>query len=196
MKQYLILLLASSLAFWGFSQDKGTVDSSWKQTPRYTPTRINNLVHTKLDVRFDYEKTSLIGKAWITLTPHFNPTAALTLDAKGMEIKQVSLVQADKSLKTLEYGYDKKQLSIKLPRTYKKGETYTVYIDYVSKPNEYEKEIGSDPMLGVKGLYFINPKGEEKTNRSRSGHREKQNPTLSGFQQLIRRNKRQPRSST
>ena len=162
MKYYLILMLLTNLSFMGFSQEKGSVDSSWKQTPRYTPTRINNLVHTKLDVRFDYEKTSLLGKAWITLTPHFNPTAALTLDAKGMDIIQVSLVQANKSMKNLEYAYDKKQLSIKLPRPYNKGEAYTVYIQYVSKPNEYEKEEGSDPMLGVKGLYFINPKGEEK----------------------------------
>lgn len=162
MKKYLILLLVINLSFMGFSQEKGPVDSSWKQTPRYTPTRINNLVHTKLDVRFDYEKTSLLGKAWITLTPHFNPTAALTLDAKGMDILQVSMVQPDKSMKTLEYSYDRKQLSIQLPRTYKKGENYTVYINYVSKPNEYEKETGADPMLGVKGLYFINPKGEEK----------------------------------
>ena len=162
MKKYLILLLVINLSFMGFSQEKGPVDSSWKETPRYTPTRINNLVHTKLDVRFDYEKTSLLGKAWITLTPHFNPTAALTLDAKGMDILQVSMVQPDKSMKTLEYSYDRKQLSIKLPRTYKKGENYTVYINYVSKPNEYQKETGADPMLGVKGLYFINPKGEEK----------------------------------
>ena len=162
MKKYLILLLVINLSFMGFSQEKGPVDSSWKQTPRYTPTRINNLVHTKLDVRFDYEKTSLLGKAWITLTPHFNPTAALTLDAKGMDILQVSMVQPDKSIKSLEYSYDRKQLSIKLPRTYKKGENYTVYINYVSKPNEYQKETGTDPMLGVKGLYFINPKGEEK----------------------------------
>lgn len=162
MKQYLILLLASTLSFVGFSQEKGPVDSSWKKTPRYTPTRINNLVHTKLDVQFDYEKTSLLGKAWITLTPHLNPTADLTLDAKGMDIIQVSMVQPDKSMKTLEYGYDRKQLSIKLPRAYKKGETYTVYINYVSKPNEYEKEARADPMLGVKGLYFINPRGEEK----------------------------------
>lgn len=162
MKKYLILLLVINLSFMGFSQDKGPVDSSWKQTPRYTPTRINNLVHTKLDVRFDYEKTSLLGKAWITLTPHFNPTTALTLDAKGMDILQVSMVQPDKSMKTLEYSYDRKQLTIKLPRTYNKGENYTVYINYVSKPNEYQKETGADPMLGVKGLYFINPKGEEK----------------------------------
>lgn len=162
MKQYLILLLACSFPFWGQAQEKGLSDSSWKKTPRLTPTRINNLVHTKLDVKFDYEKTLVLGKAWITLTPHFNATDSLRLDAKGMDIKQVSFVQKDKPMKNLQYGYDKKQLTINLPRAYRKGELYTIYIDYTAKPNEYEKETGPDPMLGIKGLYFINPKGEDK----------------------------------
>lgn len=162
MKQYLILLLACSFPFWGQAQEKGLSDSSWKKTPRLTPTRINNLVHTKLDVKFDYEKTLVLGKAWITLTPHFNATDSLRLDAKGMDIKQVSFVQKDKPMKNLQYGYDKKQLTINLPRAYRKGELYTIYIVYTAKPNEYEKETGPDPMLGIKGLYFINPKGEDK----------------------------------
>lgn len=162
MKKNLILFFSVLFCLLGNSQEKEPLDSSWKKTPRFTPTRINNLVHTKLDVKFDYEKTWLWGKAWITLTPHFNATDSLRLDAKGMEIKQVSLIQKDKPLKDLQYGYDRKQLTITLPRAYKKGELYTIYIDYVSKPNEYEKETGADPMLGVKGLYFINPKGEDK----------------------------------
>ncbi len=49
---------------------------------------INDLVHTKLDVRFDYSKSYLYGKAWITLKPHFYPTDSLSLDAKGMDIKR------------------------------------------------------------------------------------------------------------
>ncbi|HEY0040388.1 MAG TPA: hypothetical protein VGB71_06975, partial [Flavisolibacter sp.] len=50
---------------------------------RATPERINNLVHTKLDAKFDYSKQQLMGKAWITLRPHFYPTDSLLLDAKG-----------------------------------------------------------------------------------------------------------------
>lgn len=49
-------------------QEKTITDTSWKKDARLTPTRINNLVHTKLDVRFNYETSQLYGKAWINLT--------------------------------------------------------------------------------------------------------------------------------
>ncbi len=162
MKKTFLILCAVLIALISSAQQEAATDSSWKKIPRYTPKRINNLVHTKLDVKLDYEHAWLTGKAWITLTPHFYPTDSLTLDAKGMEIHRVALVNKDKTFKDLIYRYDKQQLHLKLPKQYKKGEQYTVYINYTSKPNEYEKEIGNDPMLGVKGLYFINPKGDNK----------------------------------
>ena len=162
MKKTFLILVAFASIFSSFAQNKIEADSSWKNNPRYTPKRINNLVHTKLDVKLDYEHSWLTGKAWITLTPHLYPTDSLTLDAKGMDILQVALVNKDKTQSPLVYQYNKKQLQIKLPKQYKKGEQYSIYINYVSKPNEYEKEIGGDPMLGVKGLYFINPTGENK----------------------------------
>ena len=31
----------------------------------------------------------MYGKEWITVHPHFYPTDSLTLDAKGMNIKEV-----------------------------------------------------------------------------------------------------------
>jgi aminopeptidase N len=49
----------------------------------------------------------------------------------------------------------------KLDKTYKGGENYTIYIDYISKPNEVKVK-GSAAINDAKGLYFINPKGEEK----------------------------------
>ncbi len=157
-------LLFSCLVVWGqlFAQPMAKQDSSWKKTPRYTPERINNLVHTKLDVKFNYANSSLSGKAWITLTPHFYPTDSLTLDAKGMQINAMSLYKEGKPSEKLIYTNTGEQLKIKLDIAYRKGEKYTVYIDYISLPNEYEKNSGRDPMLGTKGLYFINPKGENK----------------------------------
>lgn len=61
----------------------------------------------------------------------------------------------------LKYKYDSLFLDIKLDKTYKKGERYTVYIDYTAKPNEF-KVAGSAAITDAKGLYFVNPKGEEK----------------------------------
>ena len=54
---------------------------------RASAEKINDLVHTKLEARFDYDKSQLYGKVWLTLKPHFYATDSLLLDAKGMEIK-------------------------------------------------------------------------------------------------------------
>src|SRR5690606_27906198 len=80
---------------------------------RATATHINDLVDTRLEVRFDFEKCYLYGKAWITLKPHFYPTDSLTLDAKGMAIHEVSLWNG-KSKHPLYYRYDSTQLQIYL----------------------------------------------------------------------------------
>jgi len=162
MHNIYLLLIVLVVSLRGIGQDTTPIDSSWKKNPRYTPTRINDLVHTKLDVQFDFDKSHLFGKAWITLTPHIDPTDSLRLDAKGMEIQDVSIIGKNNTTSKLIYSYDGLQLNIKLSKLYNKGEVYTIYISYTSMPNEYEEASGADPMLGVKGLFFINPKGEIK----------------------------------
>ena len=143
-----------------FAQADIPADTSWKKEYRATATRINDLVHTKLAVKFDYDKAYMYGKAWITLKPHFYPTDSLTLDAKGMDIKDVSIVNGS-ATRPLKYDYDSLQLHIRLGKTYTRNEQYTVYIDYTSRPNEYKGK-GSAAITDAKGLYFINPKGEDK----------------------------------
>ncbi len=133
----------------------------WKKIYRSFPTKINDLVHTKLDAKFDYSKSYLNGKVWLTLKPHFYATDSLQLDAKGMNIHTVAMVKAGKNI-PLKYSYDSMFLSIQLDRTYKKDENYTVYIDYTAKPDEFKSE-GSAAITDAKGMYFINPKGEDKT---------------------------------
>jgi aminopeptidase N len=160
MKKQLFLCFFMALSLGVLAQEP-TVDTSWKKKYRYTGERINNLSHTKLEVSFDYNKSYLYGKAWITLSPHFYPTDSLQLDAKGMTINKVSVVKSSGSMASLKYVYDGFSMNIKLDKTYKKNEKYTIYIDYTAKPDEFEASQG-EKMLGVKGLYFINPKGEDK----------------------------------
>src|SRR5689334_13207856 len=100
-----------------------------------TPARVNDLVHTKLEVSFDYPNKHLHGKEWLTLRAHFYPTDSLQLDAKGMAIHKVALFRNAK-LTPLEYSYDSSILRIQLNHTYKRDENYTVYIDYTAKPEE------------------------------------------------------------
>src|SRR6478609_9235737 len=51
-------------------------------------TRYNDLVHTKLEVKLDWNKKHLFGKATLTLHPHFYPTDSLVLNARGMDIHE------------------------------------------------------------------------------------------------------------
>lgn len=136
-------------------------DTAWKKEYRATATRINDLVHTRLEVKPDFSKSWLYGKAWITLQPHFYATDTLTLDAKGMELKKVALVKGTQQ-QTLNYTYNDWQIRIKLDKSYKAGEKYTIFIDYIAKPDEFEEKYAKDQMLGIKGMYFINPRGEDK----------------------------------
>ncbi len=127
---------------------------------RATPPRINDLVDTKLDVRFDYKKRYLYGKEWVTLKPHFYPTDTLRLDAKGMDLKSISLVKNGKNI-PLKCTYDGLSANIRLDKVYRSNQSYTIYIDYTAKPNELHVK-GSAAINDAKGLYFINPDGTEK----------------------------------
>ena len=154
-----VFLLAFSLS--AFAQPMPeSKDTSWKKVYRASETKINSIVHTRLEVKFDFDKSYLYGKEWLTLQPTFYPTDSVRLDAKGMEIKEVALWNNGKKQK-LNYKYDGMSMNIELGKTFKGGEKYTLYFDYVSKPNELEVE-GSAAITDAKGLYFINPKGEDK----------------------------------
>lgn len=139
--------------------DKVLSKSEIIERPHYnpSPTILTGLKHTKLEVNFDWGKSQLNGVATLTCSPHFYSTDSLILDAKAMEILSVKL-----SGKELNYKYnDANFLRIKLDREYSRNEEYTVVIDYIAKPEEKLEE-GSSAISSDKGLYFINPKGENE----------------------------------
>lgn len=129
-----------------------------KSVYRVTSQKVNDLVNTKLDVSFDYGKRYLYGKECLTLTPHFYETDSLTLDAKGMDFKEIAMLEGTKKI-PLKYKYDSEQLFITLNRKYKNTENYTIFIDYTAKPDELKAK-GSNAITDAKGLYFINPDGK------------------------------------
>ncbi len=158
MKRSLLFSLLSFCAFGGFAQ--GSKEPAVSPVYRATAERINDLVHTKLDAKFDYQKQQLNGKTWITLKPHFYPTDSLRLDAKGMDIHEVAMMKGARN-NALKYNYDGLFLTINLDKTYRSTEQYTVYISYTAKPSEFKTK-GSAAITDAKGLYFINPLGEDK----------------------------------
>src|SRR5436853_5150533 len=133
-------------------------DTSWKKNYRETATKINDLVHTKLELKPDYSKSYLYGKAWVTLKPHFYPTDSLTLDAKGMEFHKIAMVKGSQQ-KELKYTYNDWQVKIQLDKTYKWNEPYTIYVDYTAKPDEFDAKYGGGQMIDIKVMYLINPSG-------------------------------------
>lgn len=116
-----------------------------------------DLLHTKLEVKFNWENQRVIGKATLDLTPYYYPGSELVLDAKNFDIHSITLAGSGTPL---EFEYDSLQLTIDLGREYKRGEKFTVIIDYIAKPNE--GPVGGSSAISMdKGLYFINPKNTD-----------------------------------
>ena len=137
-----------------------------KKEYRASTTRMNDLLHTKLEVSFDWGKSYLFGKATLKLKPYFYSVSKLYLNARGMDIKEVALLEfnGDKQTgkKALKYSYENDSIKIELDKEYTNNETYFVWVEYVAKPDELKGLGGSRAISSDKGLYFINPKGENK----------------------------------
>lgn len=119
----------------------------------------NDLIHTRLDLKFDWDKKQVTGNALLTLQPYFYPASVLYLHARGMELHEVSLKTGETKI-PLSYIYKNDSLTINLDHTYTKEEKYTIFISYTASPDDLEKG-GSVAITSDKGLYFINADGKE-----------------------------------
>ncbi|MCU0375631.1 MAG: M1 family metallopeptidase, partial [Chitinophagaceae bacterium] len=158
MKQ--LLIAAFGLYLWVAGSAQAVKD--WKSFYRATPEKQLSMVHTRLDVSFDYSARRMNGKAWLTMSPHFYPTDSALLDAKGMWIHEVALMEGSRKT-PLTYSYaDSMVLRIKLNRQIQRGEKVILYIAYTARPDEL-RVAGSAAITSAKGLYFINPDGKDST---------------------------------
>ena len=124
--------------------------------------RTHDLLHTRLDVRFDWKKRHLLGKATLVMRPYFYPQDSVVLDAKGFDIHSVKIITRkgeQEFEQTLKYHYDQRKLHIKLGAIYTSKQSYTLEISYTAKPEELPKG-GSNAITSDIGLYFINPDGK------------------------------------
>jgi len=118
-----------------------------------------DLIHTKIEISFDWEKKRANGKATLTMRPWFYATDKVTLDAKNFDIASVTF---DGKTDQLKRDYNNEQLTIYLGKTYSRTEEFKVAITYTAKPDERESFGGSAAITSDKGLYFINADGAEK----------------------------------
>jgi aminopeptidase N len=122
----------------------------------YNPssTRVNDLLHTRLDLKFDWDNEKVLGKATLKLKPFFYPTDSVVLDAKDFEFHKVVFQNSDAPLK---YRYDEQHITIDLGRTFTRDENYTIYIEYTAAPSQTG---GSAAITSDQGLFFIKPNEE------------------------------------
>jgi len=153
---------------------------------RASETILTDLVHTKLEVNFDWAKSRMNGVASITAKPHFYASDSLILDAKGMDILKVQLEGRD-----LAYSYDSSYLKIKLNKSYTRNDKYTVMI----KNRRSAQPVVAQRLLLIKGCILSIPKEKIRIRCHRSGHKVKQKPVLSGFQRSIHQMRKQLKRS-
>ena len=132
----------------------GGEDMGQETRPDYNPAdeRRWDLLHTSLDLSFDWAKESVQGKATLTLTPLFYTQDSIQLDAIGFDINSITIdaVQIKSFLNTTT------QIIIPLSRQYKKGEQLTIVIDYAAHPSASGEDTG-EAITSDKGLFFIDP---------------------------------------
>lgn len=125
---------------------------------RPSATRAFDLLHTRLEVSFDWERSQMPAEARLRLSPWFYPRNTLELDARGMVIDRVARFDGG-TLKDLPYRYDDQKLRIDLDRSYSRQETLEVFVKYTARP-ELIDSLMPPGAWRDKGLYFINPGGE------------------------------------
>ena len=118
-----------------------------------------DLIHTSLDLSFDYENRQVKGSAVLLLKPYFYEQDVLELDAKDFDIMEVWLDQSGE-ITELGFKYNPKKVTIYLPRTYSASDSLRIGMRYIAKPDE-STQPGSAAITDTKGLYFINPDGQE-----------------------------------
>ena len=75
------------------------------------PKREVDLLHTKLELAFDYNKLWVLGKAFLSIKPYFLPVRNFTLDAKGFDIQQIKGL-IGKDTFAVNYQYDTFKIAI------------------------------------------------------------------------------------
>ncbi|SFT68130.1 aminopeptidase N [Algoriphagus locisalis] len=125
--------------------------ASYKQSVR----RDFDILHTDLDLAFDYQAQTVIGKAELTVKPFFLSRNELVLDAQDFEFDELFFIQGEQR-ERVPFEYDEKKIYIHLPRELTRADTFQIAFDYTAFP-ERNAGGGSKAITDTKGLYFIDP---------------------------------------
>lgn len=130
--------------------DTVTVKSS-NSIYRASPPRYWDITHTRARLSFNWAEKTADGEVWLQIHPYFYAADTLWLDAKSMEISEVTL----DGHKKVAYQYQDDKLKIQFDRFYQRTDTITIHIKYKAMPYA-EASGGSAAITEDRGLYFIN----------------------------------------
>lgn len=134
--------------------DTMKVEEPSKGEYRASRTKKIDILHTKLNLSFNWDSAFAMGEANIILKPYFYPLNTIELDAKQFQIHEVAEIMGDIK-KELNYSYDMEDIVINLDRKVTSDEKIEIYIKYTAMPNKVKVK-GSAAISSDKGLYFIN----------------------------------------
>lgn len=125
-----------------------------KEKPlQYPEEKFIDLLHTKLNISFDWENQTVKGKADLRIRPLANKSVnAFTLDAKMMTIDSIIVLNSSKRL-GFEYSYDKLKIDFSFGDELIADQIYDIQIFYLANPNNYVDPIAPEN----RGLFFIDP---------------------------------------
>jgi len=107
--------------------------------------RTIDIVHYKADLRFDFEKKDVFGRATLFFRP-LTKTQTFSLDASHLRFEEVGLILENET-KPLEFESQGASITITLDRTISPRDTVAVSIGYSARPNA--------------GLYFLKDYGHD-----------------------------------
>jgi len=116
-----------------------------------------DILHMRLELSFDWQSESVIGRAALQVSPYFQPTDTLTLRARGFNLKSIFLYKDGEYIEP-KYYYNGEDLKIVSPSILYKTDTVELLIEYIANPTKLSVKKGS-AIESNQGLYFINPKG-------------------------------------
>jgi aminopeptidase N len=140
-----LLLVSTTFAQTDAQQRLGPFTTS----PRSVRSRDVDQRHVRLDLRFDFDKQQIAGRALLTLAP-FKPLSSIELDAADMKINRVAIVgdESNQAERELKYQTRAQTLTITLDREYPGGESLKLAIDYLIVKPKY-------------GAHFVEPDDSE-----------------------------------
>lgn len=116
-----------------------------------------DLIHSNLVVSFDFKNETVLGEAILKLSPHFYAKKGISIDAKAVDIKEVTIL--NDSSNSVKYTYTGTKLNCTFSKTFSKEDTLELFINYIAQPNLVAQKTDK-AIRGGKGLYFINAQGK------------------------------------